>query len=52
MNWAAILAVIAGILFFLDAVLWHTVASYKSRTLVGVAGVVLSVAVLLMSVQS
>jgi len=52
MNTPTILAVVAGILFLLDTLLWHTVASYKSRTLVGVAGVVLSVAVLLVSVQS
>lgn len=44
-----VLAIISGVLFGLDFLLWHTVDSYKSRALVSIAGVLLAVAVIVMA---
>lgn len=46
---ALVLAIVAGVLFALDGVLWHTVPNYRTRTLVSIAGVVLSVSVILLA---
>lgn len=49
---ALILAIVAGVLFFLDGVLWHTVPTHKSRVLVDIAGLTLAVAVVLLALGS
>lgn len=49
---ALVLAIVAGVLFALDAILWFAVPTYKTRTVVSVAGVVLSVSVILLALGS
>lgn len=41
-----ILAIIAGVLFALHGILWVAVPNYRSNMLLSVAGVILSVAVI------
>lgn len=45
-----ILAIIAGVLFALHGILWFSIPSYRSNVLLSVAGVVLSIAVIVKEV--
>lgn len=47
---ALILAIIAGVLFALHGILWFAVPNYRSNMLLSVAGVVLSIAVIVKEV--
>lgn len=51
MSLALILAIVALVLSFLDVVLWHAVSTYRNRFLIGIAVMVLSIAVILMTMH-